>query len=323
MADRTTIAFIRVHIDRHDPADIARDLGCSASELEALVALEYGRRQRDHTLPPHLRDAYVPPQHVVIATEDRVCGDHGPYLAQRWGTQPMLRSAAPFWGNCPQCNRLWQHDVDTAAEAARSGIPQKQRAALARLEAAEVPPRYHHCGFPNFEHGMPGQRDAWNILRDYAFAAADVIATGRCLMLVGSTGCGKTHLAVAVLRHFVEKGATACYTTLADLLIRVRASYGHAAAETETQALNHFTSPDLLVVDEIGADTDSAHAIAKLILVLNTRYGDLKPCILISNLGKEQIRTLLTEPIYDRMREAGGRIVTFAWGSYRGKRPTP
>jgi DNA replication protein DnaC len=43
------------------------------------------------------------------------------------------------------------------------------------------------------------------------------------------------------------------------------------------------------------------------------------PTILLTNLDTEALKDYLGERLVDRMREGGGRMVSFTWDSYRGK----
>ena len=51
--------------------------------------------------------------------------------------------------------------------------------------------------------------------------------------------------------------------------------------------------------------------------VLNQRYEQLKPAILLSNIPTEQLSDYLGERVTDRLRENGGVVIGFDWKSYR------
>ena len=51
--------------------------------------------------------------------------------------------------------------------------------------------------------------------------------------------------------------------------------------------------------------------------VLNTRYENRKPSILLSNIPKEQLSDYLGERVTDRLRENKGKVIGFDWESYR------
>ena len=87
--------------------------------------------------------------------------------------------------------------------------------------------------------------------------------------------------------------------------------------------LTHYTSVDLLVLDEVGVQFDSDSEKLIMFDVINGRYNDLKSTIVISNYpitakGKSpSVASVLGERNMDRLRENGGKLVTFDWESHR------
>lgn len=259
---------------------------------------------------------------IVTATETRVCASHGPYEANQealdpgdWRNQSTGQTGVlpRFWTNCPACDQAWQAQVDASA----SGIEAAARRAAARIVAAGIPSRFLEATIWNWQHGMDRQRAVWNWARDYCHGFCDALQAGRCGILLGSHGTGKTHLAIGVLRHVVEKGSTGHYTTVMDMLGRIKNTYHRDADETESQVVGMLTSVDLLVIDEVGRQLDTAYETAQLFRVLDARYRDLRPTILVSNLNKPKLAEFLGDPIIDRMREAGGAVLSFDWASQR------
>ena len=80
--------------------------------------------------------------------------------------------------------------------------------------------------------------------------------------------------------------------------------------------MEKYCYPGLLIIDEIGVQygTDSERNI--LFEVINDRYEDMLPTIMISNLPLNELAPLLGERVVDRMLE-GGAVLSFNWPSYR------
>ena len=76
-------------------------------------------------------------------------------------------------------------------------------------------------------------------------------------------------------------------------------------------------APDLLILDEVGVQYGSESERIELFKVVNGRYDELKPMIMLSNLAITRLLEYLGERIYDRLLDAGGRVVTFDWKSWR------
>ena len=81
--------------------------------------------------------------------------------------------------------------------------------------------------------------------------------------------------------------------------------------------MNYFINPDLLILDEIGLQHGSEAEKIILFEILNERYMQCKPTILISNLDINDLKEYITERVIDRMREGGGQKIVFNWESNR------
>jgi DNA replication protein DnaC len=75
----------------------------------------------------------------------------------------------------------------------------------------------------------------------------------------------------------------------------------------------------LLIIDEVGVQYGTEGEQVIMFDIINRRYRDAMPTILITNLGKEGFKKYLGERSFDRLRE-NGIWVPFDWESHRGKR---
>lgn len=57
--------------------------------------------------------------------------------------------------------------------------------------------------------------------------------------------------------------------------------------------------------------------------VIDGRYQNALPTIIISNLTVEGVTSYLGERSMDRLREGGGRVLQFLWESYRKQKHVP
>lgn len=80
-------------------------------------------------------------------------------------------------------------------------------------------------------------------------------------------------------------------------------------------SLSRNIDQDLYDLDYRKADRDDLDAHKKVVRhsldVLNTRYADMRPTIVISNLKLVEITNYLGTRIIDRLSENGGQVVPF------------
>jgi len=87
------------------------------------------------------------------------------------------------------------------------------------LDAARIPKRYEHCELTNFEFdGPPSLASPQPRMAACKFAEEYPLdATG--LLLIGSIGVGKTHLAVGMIKELIQsKGIPCLFSDYRDLL---------------------------------------------------------------------------------------------------------
>src|SRR3984957_4671470 len=116
-----------------------------------------------------------------------------------------------------------------------------KRRASRMLGLAHIPRRYEHCSLESYETNFPSSNRTLGAahLRARKFVEGYPLETaGTGLLLTGSIGVGKTHLAVGILQALVaERGAVGLFYDYRDLLKQVQNSYNQKVAATELEVL--------------------------------------------------------------------------------------
>jgi len=218
-----------------------------------------------------------------------------------------------FWTTCKLCDE--QREADAKAHAAYA----EEQRVVRMYDAARMPIRYRTTGFNNFTASSQPQAAALQIARKFFTEFDQTCATGQFLIFQGPPGTGKTHLALAVMRNLLHAGASARYFSAIDLIRQLRSGWRKDSERSELAELDALARLDLLVIDEIGVQFSSDAERVQLFDVINRRYADLRPTILVTNLTLPEIQETLGERVFDRFREVA-TVVTFDWPSFRGKR---
>lgn len=206
----------------------------------------------------------------------------------------------------------------TQREAAEIYAEQRRRASDAVLGRAAIPPRFMTKTLETYEPQSAEQARIKSAVEQYARDfGRDAGVTGASLILCGAPGTGKTHLGCAVANELLKQGLTALYTTATALVRDIRSTWAKDSERTEIEVLKAFIAPDLLIIDEIGVQVGSADEKIRLFDVINARYEQVKPMLIISNLDVTGVVEYLGERAADRLRENGGQALAFTWNSYR------
>ena len=104
--------------------------------------------------------------------------------------------------------------------------------------------------------------------------------------------------------------------TCMDLIRAVRDTWRRDSEKTETQVLSYLERLDLLVIDEVGVQYGTDGEITILFDVLDRRYREVRPTILLTNQDKDGFKKFIGERTFDRLSETC-RWVPFDWASFR------
>lgn len=157
---------------------------------------------------------------------------------------------------------------------------ERQHQLLKWQHEAGIGKRYHQASFAAIKEN---QRQIADQLQAYDFE--------KNIMLIGKTGVGKTHLALALINSVIE--TRVCFFVkfykLAHIQIR------------EAEKFQALLDCDFLVIDEFGvAGSDYKDTI--IYEIFDYRFENKLPTMMISNLTAEELRAKLSDAVLSRIK---------------------
>ena len=196
---------------------------------------------------------------------------------------------------CPKCHDTGMEIVP--GKGARICDCRKRRQESGKVAAVRLPKRYDGFHFSNYKPQTESQTAALMAAMDVAMKYPNV---DRGILLMGSVGVGKTHLAVSILKGLTERGFSCLFYEFGSLLKEIQDSYNPHTLTSELSVLSPVLTTDILVLDELGASKPTDWVRDTMAHVINTRYNDRKVTIFTTNYLEDR-RSPSEETLEDRI----------------------
>jgi DNA replication protein DnaC len=147
------------------------------------------------------------------------------------------------------------------------------------------------------------------------------------LFITGPAGTGKSYMASAILKeegrwrtrdrlnrlyegkekhgeHYElppDMGVTLNWITVPNLLLELRGSFKDKAESTEQDIVQEYSTVDMLILDDLGAEKSSEFSIQSLYLIIDHRYSEMRDTIITSNLSLREISEKVGDRIASRI----------------------
>ncbi|MCA1666821.1 MAG: ATP-binding protein [Thermomicrobia bacterium] len=134
------------------------------------------------------------------------------------------------------------------------------------------------CTFASFDKDVPGTREAFIQAKQYSETYEPI-----WIVLFGTYGTGKTHLAAAIANEAVRQQMTVHFGVVPDLLDQLRAAYDPKTGVSFDDRFTAIREVGVLVLDDLGTENTTPWAREKLFQIINYRAMQKLPLVVTSN----------------------------------------
>lgn len=122
----------------------------------------------------------------------------------------------------------------------------------------------------------------------------------RNLLLYGNPGIGKTFLSHCIAKELIDKSHSVIYFTAFELFDIMAKSRFEKNPVAETM-YEHIFDCDLLIIDDLGAETSNPFTVSQLFHCINERLLRKKSTIISTNLSFDSLKETYTERTFSRI----------------------
>ncbi len=210
---------------------------------------------------------------------------------------PICRGAGFVRRNLPPGHPQFGRAM--VCECSKTDLQKRQQRRLYQLSNLGMLARLTFESFVPEGYGLDPSRQE-NLQRAVNFCHSYAERPDGWVVLMGSYGCGKTHLAAAIANHRIAQGMQPLFVVVPDLLDHLRATYGPNSEVAYDERFAQVRNAPLLILDDLGTQAATPWAQEKLFQIFNHRYNAQLPTVVTTNQSLEEldirIRSRLVDP---------------------------
>ncbi|MFQ6121514.1 MAG: ATP-binding protein [Dehalococcoidales bacterium] len=299
--------------------------GCGKTHLAAAIAnerLSQGYPAFYITTPDlldHLRSAYSPGSEVpydeffnqVRNAPLLVLDDLGAQSSTPWAKEKLDQLLTYRFNSELPTVIVTIVPVEQLDERLRTRLSDSRLCQVYVLEEKQPPPPDYAGGlglellksmtFDNFDYKRVNllleQRE--NLEQVFREALSFAQSPEGWLVLVGVTGCGKTHLAAAIANYRLQAGKPALFIVVPEFLDHLRSTFAPESRVSYDQLFESVKNAPLLILDDFGEQSTTPWAQEKLYQVINYRYNARLPTVITTSYSLDELESPISSRLAD------------------------
>ena len=131
------------------------------------------------------------------------------------------------------------------------------------------------------------------------------------LLLIGTTGTGKTHVSTAIAKEVISQGFDVLYDSTQNILNDFERDKFKSGYNQTESASDKYLECDLLIIDDLGAEFITQFSVSSLYNLINTRQNKGLSTIISTNLTASELAGKYEGRIYSRIIGADYTVLRF------------
>lgn len=153
-----------------------------------------------------------------------------------------------------------------------------------------VPKRFTTASFKNYN--PKDNPIAYRKTKEFV----DMFPNNKGLLLTGTVGTGKTHLAAAIANGLMDKLYSVYFGNVVDVMSFIKSTYSGDSRITEEEAINLMTKEvDLFIIDDLGKENSTEYTLSMLYQLINRVYENEKTIVITTNENSSELVRKLGE----------------------------
>lgn len=167
---------------------------------------------------------------------------------------------------------------------------------------ANLSKRFTTRTFENFIIDTPTQKTAYDLALTYAQNIDKGLEEGTGIIFVGQgcVGTGKTHLACAIANNLLDRGYPVKVINVAKMIYQIKEDF----------KVDEYVNVPILLIDDLGKETGTQWVCEMLYLIFNERYEAMKPTIITTENGLDEIKRNYTTTVNGITIDRGKSIIS-------------
>ena len=205
---------------------------------------------------------------------------------------------------CRLCKDTGSHDgrycqcyMQLIKEIAREELEEK--ASLSKHSFTS----FNIMNYPDAEDKNLGVNQREHMTRVLSFCksyAADFSLKSPSIIMLGSTGLGKTHLSLAIAGEVTDKGYSVFYDSAHNIMSKLENE--HFGRDTSGESIREdLLKSELLIIDDLGCEFVTQFTKAELYNIINSRALSSLPTIISTNCSAKELEEKYTQRTASRI----------------------